>query len=170
MVEAPSRAPPFHGERDDGSPFDSSALAGHPYVLFFYPKANSLGCSREARGFAEIAPQLGRVGVRLVGVSVDSARAQRSFVERCRLPFPLVADTDRAIARAYGVLGRWGVARRVTFLVGPDGTVLETVRSAFPGEHLRRTAERFLSSGSDDREASPATPGPAPGAAEGGTS
>lgn len=147
MSEQWTRVPAFRGLRDDSSPFDSTSLHGRPYVLFFYPRANSLGCTREAKGFAEIAPELERAGVSLVGVSVDPASAQRSFAERCRLPFPLIADADRAVARSFGVLGAFGVARRVTYLVGADGELLETVRSPLPKEHVRRVVARFLRSG-----------------------
>ncbi len=156
MTETAEVAPAFRGIRQDGATFDTASLTDRPYVLFFYPKAGSLGCNREAKGFVELAPHLNAAGISIVGVSVDRPDAQQRFAEDCRVPFPLVADPDRAIARQFGVLGAFGVARRVTFLVGADGTVLETVHSALPGEHVRRTRARFLASDRGE-EAAPVT-------------
>jgi thioredoxin-dependent peroxiredoxin len=76
-------------------------------------------------------------------VSVDTVGAQKRFAENCGIPFPLIADSDKAIARRYGVLGILGVARRVTFLVDPTGRVSEVVEGMLPGQHVQAARVRF---------------------------
>lgn len=141
MIAVGDLAPPFTGMTGDGSPIDSAKYLGRPFILYFYPKANTSGCSIEARGFSESYPALRQAGIDVIGVSVDSVAAQRSFAERCDVPFPLIADQDKAIAKAYGVLGILGIAKRVTFVVGPDGRVTELVQGMLPGPHVRRAAQ-----------------------------
>ena len=118
-----------------------AGLRGRPLVLFFYPKAGSLGCTRESVEFARHFDEFRARGVEVVGVSVHSPSAQRKFAESCSLPFPLVADEDREIARKFGVLGAFGFARRVTFLIQPDGRISDVVASPLPGPHVRRARE-----------------------------
>jgi len=142
MIEAGALAPPFTGTTADGAPLDFSTYRGKPVILYFYPKANTTGCSIEARGFAQNYPELQKAGIEVVGVSVDSVTDQKSFAEKCGVPFPLVADKDKTIAKQYGVLGILGMAKRVTFFVGPDGRVAEVVQGMTPGPHLRRALER----------------------------
>jgi thioredoxin-dependent peroxiredoxin len=135
-------APPFVGVTGDGTRLDLATYRGKPIILYFYPKANTTGCTMEARGFAEHFPELRRAGIEVVGVSVDSVAQQKSFAERCKLPFPLVADEDKTIAKRYGVLGFLGIAKRVTFFIDPDGTVAEVLQGLVPGPHVRRAVER----------------------------
>lgn len=143
MLSVGQEAPDFTGTTADGTPLALASLRGRPVVLYFYPKANSLGCSIEARGFAQQFPEFQKAGIAVIGVSVDSVESQRSFVEKCGIPFPLVADHDRSIARRYGVLGLLGVAKRVTFFLDANGRVAEVVSGMAPGPHLRRALERI---------------------------
>ncbi|MCI4346500.1 MAG: peroxiredoxin [Thermoplasmata archaeon] len=143
MLGVGAVAPEFEGTAADGSRFKLSSTRGRPLVLFFFPKANSAGCSVEARGFSEHYGEFRDQGVAVVGVSVDSVRAQAGFAANCALPFPLIADHDKSIARKYGVLGILGLARRVTFLVDPDGRVLEVVSGMLPTPHVRSSLARF---------------------------
>ncbi len=140
-------APSFAGPTADGSTLDFASLRGRPVVLYFYPKANTTGCTLEARGFAENFPELSKAGIAVVGVSVDSVADQKSFSDKCGLPFPLVADHDKSIARQYGVLGFLGMAKRVTFFIGPEGRVEEVVEGMLPGPHVRRAVERARARG-----------------------
>jgi thioredoxin-dependent peroxiredoxin len=142
MLAQGSSAPTFVGTTQDGSPIDLSTYRGKPLVLYFYPKANTSGCATEARGFSENYPELQKAGVAVVGVSVDSVEDQKRFAEKCGVPFPLVADRDKAIAKQYGVLGFLGIAKRVTFFVGPDGRIEEVVQGLMPGPHVQRAIER----------------------------
>jgi len=105
-------------------------LRGKTVVLYFYPRANTPGCTVEARGFRDTYKQIQKTGAVLLGVSPDTPSAQKKFSDKFSLPFPLLADADRKIAQAFGVLkeknmyGRKviGVAR-TTFVIGPDGTI-----------------------------------------------
>lgn len=146
MIAVGDAAPEFQGTTGDGTSLSLASLKGRPLVLYFYPKAHSSGCRLETRGFAEHYPELQRAGIQVVGVSVDSVEDQKSFAAECGAAFPLVADHDRSIARAYGVLGLLGVARRVTFFVGPDGRVEDVVEGLRPGPHVARAIERAAKS------------------------
>jgi thioredoxin-dependent peroxiredoxin len=148
MLKPGDEAPDFTGTTADGASLTFSSFRGRPVVLYFYPKANSLGCSIEARGFAEHYPEFEKAGVAVVGVSVDSVDAQKRFQEKCGVPYPLVADRDRSIAQKYGVIGLFGVAKRVTFLLDPSGRITEVVEGIAPGPHVRRAVERLATSGS----------------------
>ena len=136
-------APDFTGRTASGETIRLSQFRGRPVVVYFYPKAKTYGCTRESMEFAHQYPALQAKGAQVIGVSVDDVDAQREFAETCRLPFPLVADADREISRSYGVLGVFGRARRVTFVLSPDGRVEHVVASALPGPHARE-AMRFL--------------------------
>jgi thioredoxin-dependent peroxiredoxin len=155
MISVGDLAPAITATTDRGVPFSLAGLRGHPVVLFFYPKAGSLGCTLEAKGFAREYDRLRAGGVDVVGVSVDPVDAETRFAQACDLPYPLVADPSGEIARAYGVFGRFGVARRVTFFLGPDGRVEEIVEGMLPGQHLRRTVARYLEAGASGEGARP---------------
>ena len=142
MIEVGAPAPEFVGTSQSGAPLDLASFRGRSIVLYFYPKANTTGCTMEARGFAEHYPDLEKAGYAVIGVSVDTVESQRSFAEKCRLPFWLVADHDKAIAKRYGVLGLFGIAKRVTFFIGPDGRVEEVVQGMLPGPHVARAVAR----------------------------
>ena len=119
-----------------------SSLRGRRVVLYFYPAANTPGCTREAREFTASYPDLKSKGVEVVGVSVDDVSAQRRFRDRCQVPFPLIAD-DGTITRRYGVDGFFGRARRITFLLDPDGRVERIVEGIRPGPHVAGAREWF---------------------------
>lgn len=141
MIAIGGAAPTFVGTTASGEKFDLASLWGRPFVLYFYPKANTTGCSIEARGFAEHYPELTKAGLEVIGVSVDSVEDQKDFAEKCGVPFRLIADRDRSIAKLYGVLSVFGVAKRVTFFVGADGRVQDVVQGMLPGPHLARATE-----------------------------
>ncbi|MCI4334530.1 MAG: peroxiredoxin [Thermoplasmata archaeon] len=142
MIAVGDRAPEFTGVTAEGAPFALSSTHGRPLVLYFYPKANTAGCTAEARGFTEHYPELRAKGVAVVGVSVDNVESQRNFAQKCGIPYPLIADRDRSIARSYGVLGLWGLARRVTFFLDAEGRVTRVVEGILPGAHVRAALER----------------------------
>lgn len=143
MLTVGAEAPDFTGLTSNGSSFTLSSLRGRPIVLYFYPKANTPGCTQEARGFTDHFSEFARAGVAVVGVSVDSVESQAKFQERCSIPYPLVADHDRSIAERYGVLGLFGVAKRVTFFLDPHGRVEDRLEGILPGPHVRRALERL---------------------------
>jgi len=114
-----------------------SSLRGRRVILYFFPKANTAGCTRETRGFAVRYPQFRQAGVEVIGVSVDSSTTQSAFAEKCGSEFPMVGDNTKEIARKYGVLGLLGVAKRVTFLLDGEGRVRQVVEGLLPDPHLK---------------------------------
>ena len=142
MVEVGDLAPDFTALTESGKPLTLSSLRGRPVILYFFPKANSMGCTVETCAFADHYSEFQGAGYAIVGVSVDPVSAQAEFASRCEVRFPLVADSDRNIARSYGVLGFLGFARRVTFFLGPDGRVQEIVSAIRPSPHVDRALEK----------------------------
>lgn len=127
----------------DGSRFSLASLRGHAVVLYFFPRANTPGCTKETRGFAAEYEGLRQRGVVVIGVSTDPADRQRKFAADCQASFPIVPDTGRSVARAFGVLGFLGMARRVTFLIDPEGRVVEVVEGMRPGPHVEAALRRL---------------------------
>jgi peroxiredoxin Q/BCP len=128
-------APDFEGMTSQGTRFRLSEHRGHPVVVYFYPKADTPGCTIESKGFRDRFGELDQRKVVVVGVSVDSVEDEKAFSQKYGFPFPLVADADAAITKSFGVLGR-GHARRVTFLIGPDGKIERVIDSMLPGTHV----------------------------------
>ncbi len=145
MIAAGDPAPDFEALDQDGAPFRLSSLRGAPTVLYFYPKADTPGCTRESKGFQEHLPEFASRGVRVVGVSVDDCPAQKAFAQKYGLRFPLVADRTKAVSTLYGVLGPHGTARRATFLIDASGKVVDVVDGAAPEAHVEQARARFLS-------------------------
>jgi thioredoxin-dependent peroxiredoxin len=143
MIAAGETAPDFEAPDHDGKPFRLSSLRGSPVVLYFYPKADTPGCTIEAKGFRDVYADYQAKGVRVVGVSTDDCPEQKAFREKYGLPFPLIADHEKVVATKYGVLGPHGNAGRVTFLIDAQGKVIEVV-SGSPDAHLARARAVFL--------------------------
>jgi len=145
MIAEGDTAPDFTAPNQDGTPFRLSSLRGAPVVLYFYPKADTPGCTIESKGFRDVYQEYLAHNVHVVGVSVDDCPAQKAFAQKYGLPFPLVADSSKSVAGAYGVLGPHGAARRVTFLIDAKGKVVEVVDTSSPDTHLAKAKARFLS-------------------------
>ncbi|MGP8073288.1 MAG: peroxiredoxin [Thermoplasmata archaeon] len=144
MVAVGEPAPKFHAPTQDGTPFSSDSLRGKRVVLYFYPKADTPGCTIEAKGFRDELPQYHAKGVEVVGVSIDDCPAQKAFATKYGLNFTLLADAKKEVGAAFGVLRGGGSARRVTFLIEKDGKVAEIVDSSSVDDHLSRARARFL--------------------------
>ncbi|WP_239310467.1 MULTISPECIES: peroxiredoxin [unclassified Frankia] len=104
-------------------------LAKGRLVVFFYPAAMSYGCTRESCHFRDLADEFAALGAAVIGISADDVTRQAAFSAKHSLGFPLVADTSRALARAFGVQRRAGPNKRVTFVLRADGTVLARIGS-----------------------------------------
>ncbi len=143
MLTVGDTAPDFTAPAASGQMFQLSSLRGRPVVLFFFPRANSLGCTIETRAFAEHFPEIDSAGVSVVGVSVDPLGAQKVFATKCDVAFPLISDADKSIAKSYGVLGFLGFARRVTFFLDAAAVVEEVVEAIGPNPHVKRALERI---------------------------
>jgi thioredoxin-dependent peroxiredoxin len=106
-------------------------LAGGRVVLFFYPMANSPGCTRESCHFRDLAKEFAAVGAQRVGISPDAPEAQSAFSDKHSFDFPLLSDPDGAVAERFGVRRRLGPlkTRRRTFVIDTDRTVLDVIAS-----------------------------------------
>ena len=142
-IEVGDRAPAFELEAHDGSRISSADLAGEGYVLYFYPKDDTPGCTNEACGFRDAETSFGERGLRVLGVSPDSVKSHEKFRQKYGLPFTLLSDPERTLARAYGVwqkkinYGReyMGIVRS-TFLVDAGGIVQQVWRSVRVPGHV----------------------------------
>lgn len=144
MVNVGDPAPDFDAPTADGKSLSLASLRGAPVILYFYPQADTPGCTRESKEFRDIYPEFTAKKVHVVGVSVDDVEEQKAFAEKYGLPFPLVADSEKSVAKRYGVLRESGRARRVTFLIGADGRVEEIVDVGAPEPHVAKARARFL--------------------------
>lgn len=138
-------APSFSAQSDDGQLIELAGLRGEWVVLYFYPKASSYGCSIEARQFEASLEQFRTLGAQVIGISTDSPGGQAAFREKCGLSFPLLPDPDKAIGRAYGVIGGLtgliGLAGRASFVIDPQGTLVYERRDLNHTVHVRGALE-----------------------------
>jgi len=126
-LEPGDKAPSFSAPSWDGSTVTLSDFSGSKnVVLFFYIRDNTSGCIREARSLNDAVDNLSKRSAVVIGVSTDGAESHERFAANNGLTFPLLADPDGKIAKAYGVLRETGRAARATFLIGKDGTILRT--------------------------------------------
>jgi peroxiredoxin Q/BCP len=142
------KAPEFTLQDENGKDVSSKDLRGKTVVLFFYPRANTPGCTIEAQGFRDTYSKIQKTGVVLLGISPDTPKAQKKFADNYDLPFTLLADADKKVATAFGVMKEknmygkkvWGVAR-TTFIMGPDWKIKHIFEKVKPEGH----AEEVLS-------------------------
>jgi thioredoxin-dependent peroxiredoxin len=144
MVAKGEMAPDFEAPDQDGTEFRLSSLRGSPAVLYFYPEADTSGCTLESKGFRDVYGEFTAQKVAVVGISTDDCPKQKAFMDKYGLPFPLIADSKREVAKKFGVLGPGGKARRVTFLLDPNGTVTEVVEGVPPDQHVARARAAML--------------------------
>ncbi|MGD8862474.1 MAG: peroxiredoxin [Myxococcales bacterium] len=135
MLEPGEAAPEVVGEDADGQTIKLSEQRGSPAVVYFYPKDDTPGCTKEACAFRDAFDRYTRMGITIFGVSRDDAESHREFRQEYELPFPLVADTDGAVQKAYGVPSTFGMASRVTFLVDGQGRIAHVWPDVDPGVH-----------------------------------
>jgi peroxiredoxin Q/BCP len=130
MLKVGDQAPEITVHTDTGEDFRLSALKGQRVVLYFYPRADTPGCTVEACEFRDDVKAFAKKGAAVVGVSPDKPAAQAKFKQKYDLPFTLLADEEKAAAEAYGVwkektmYGRKSMGiERTTFVIGPDGKI-----------------------------------------------
>jgi peroxiredoxin Q/BCP len=129
-VNVNDKAPEFTLQDENGKEVSLKGLRGKVVVLYFYPRADTPGCTVEACEFRDTYKQMQKTGAVLLGISPDTPQAQKKFQEKFNLPFPLLADADKKVADAFGVLqmknmyGKkvMGIVR-TTFIIGPDGKI-----------------------------------------------
>ena len=133
-----SDAPQFTLPSQDGTPVSLSDFRGQWVVLYFYPKDQTPGCSREAHNFQLDQPKYAEHHAVVLGVSVDSVDSHKKFCAKEGLNFKLLADTGHTVTKAYGSLTNLGVAKfasRHTFLIDPNGKIAKVYTSVDPGHH-----------------------------------
>lgn len=136
-LEAGDTAPDFTLEDQEGNVHSLTDLRGKTVVLYFYPRDNTPGCTKEACSFRDAELEIRARGAVIFGVSTDSAASHRKFREEYSLPFPLLVDDDAKVATAYGawgektLYGRKSIGMtRSTFIIGPDGNLLKVWKRA----------------------------------------
>jgi peroxiredoxin Q/BCP len=109
----------------------SELLADGPVVLFFYPAAMTLGCTKESCHFRDLAAEFKAVGASRVGISADAVAKQSEFADKHGFDYPLLSDTDKKVAGMFGVTEgfKLGPVRRMTFIIGTDRTILDVIKS-----------------------------------------
>jgi peroxiredoxin Q/BCP len=137
LLSMGATAPDFSATTKAGEPTKlSSLIADHePVIVYFYPKDETPGCTKEACAFRDAWTKFTNKHVGLVGVSRDTEQSHREFVKTHNLPFPLAADEDGKIAASYGVKSTLGMSQRVSFLVGRDGKIAKVWPKVDPAIH-----------------------------------
>ena len=142
MVEEGQTAPDFTLPNQHGETITLSELRGSPVVLYFYPRADTPGCTAQARGIRDRGPEYARAGARVLGVSPDTVEAEKRFADKHELEFDLLADADHEVAALYGVWGErkaygktWMGVIRSTFIIDPGGDVARVFPKVSPKTH-----------------------------------
>jgi peroxiredoxin Q/BCP len=150
MIKEGSTAPAFQVKNTDGETVRLKDLRGRKVVLYFYPKDDTPGCTKEACSFRDAFSDFKKRGIEVLGISTDSEASHKKFTAKFKLPFTLLADTDHAIADAYGVYGEkkfmgrtyMGV-KRMTFLIDEKGKVKKVFEKVKPEEHAQEVLDAF---------------------------
>jgi peroxiredoxin Q/BCP len=143
-LKAGDVAPEFAAATNGGGRVSLADLRGKNVVLYFYPKDNTPGCTKEACAFRDEFTEFRKRGAVVLGVSTDSQKSHDKFAQKFKLPFTLLADEDKSIAQAYGAWGKqtfMGIpytgTRRMTYLIGPDGRIRKVWPRVRAAEHAK---------------------------------
>lgn len=131
-----TKAPNFTTIDDEGNPVSLADFSGKVVVLYFYPKDDTPGCTKEAQSFRDNYDQYKEKDMVVLGVSMDDAASHKMFKEKYGLPFQLLVDTDGAITKAYDVEGG-GYSKRVTYIIDGDGTITRVDASVKTDTHAQ---------------------------------
>lgn len=141
-LKAGDAAPEFSAATNGGGRLSLADLRGKNIVLYFYPKDDTPGCTKEACAFRDHFAEFQKRGAVVLGVSTDLVKSHDKFAQKFKLPFTLLADEDKRIVQAYGVWGeksfmgrKYLGTHRVTFLIGPDGKIKKIWPEVKPEEH-----------------------------------
>src|SRR6266852_1551273 len=135
-IQEGTPAPEFTSLLTTGDVVKLNDYKGKKVVLYFYPKDDTPGCTIEACGLRDQYQKIRELGAEVLGVSIDDTSSHQMFAQKYNLPFQLGADTDKNIAKNYGVLNeKWNQARRVTFLIDENGKILKIFQTVKPDQH-----------------------------------
>ena len=150
-IQVGASAPLFTFTSDCGELTHSTGLGG-PALLYFYPKDDTPGCTKQACGLRDLWQELQAAGLTVVGVSKDSEASHAKFQAKYDLPFPLIADSELQLAQAYGVYGEkkfmgriYDGVHRMSFLISADGYILKTYEKVKPAEHAAQVLKDLKS-------------------------
>lgn len=152
LLEQGAKAPAFKTIDQDGKPVALSDFKGKKVVLYFYPKDDTPGCTKEACAFRDAFPQFEKLNVEVLGVSVDDEKKHKKFAEKYALPFRLLADAEKKIVQDYGVWGKkkfmgkeyMGV-NRVTYIIDEAGNIARVFAKVKPETHAEEVLEALRS-------------------------
>ena len=142
MLTVNDKVPDFTLQDENGKDISLKDLRGKVVVLYFYPRADTPGCTIEACEFRDTYKKIQKTGAVLLGISPDTPKAQKKFLDKFSLPFTLLADADKKVANIFGVMKEknmygkkvMGVAR-TTFIIGPDGKIKHVFHKVKPEGH-----------------------------------
>jgi peroxiredoxin Q/BCP len=142
------KAPQFEAKDNAGNTVKLSDYAGKKLVLFFYPKASTPGCTKEACNLSDNYQNFVSEGYDILGVSADSAKRQQNFIDKYEFPFPLLADEDKAVIEAYNVWGpkkfmgkEYDGIHRTTFIIDEKGVIENVITKVKTKEHAAQILE-----------------------------
>lgn len=148
-LKAGDMAPDFVALDQDGKQHQKSDYAGKKLVVFFYPKANTPGCTAEACNLSDHYTTLQQQGYEILGVSADTAKQQKNFAIKFSFPFPLLADTEKQLIEAFGVWGpkkfmgkEYDGIHRVTFIIDKQGVIERVIDKVKTKEHAAQILEQ----------------------------
>lgn len=136
-----TKAPDFNLPNAAGEMVSLSQLQGSWVVLYFYPKDDTPGCTKEACSFRDDMHKLEKLNAKVIGISIDDGKSHADFAKKYSLPFPLLSDADGVIASKYGALTNLGIlkmAKRYTFLIDPNGLLQKTYLSVDTSKHSQQ--------------------------------
>ena len=150
VIQEGERVPDFDLKSNTGETISSADMSGQRYVIYFYPRDFTPGCTTEADEFSKAHAEFADAGIRILGVSPDTAESHRKFCDKMDIPYDLLADTEKTLANAFGVWGpkkfmgrEYMGVNRSTFLVNEDGIVFKAFAKVKPKGHARQVLESF---------------------------
>ena len=147
-LSAGNKAPDFELMDNDGTLHKLSDYKGKTIVVYFYPKDDTPGCTKEACSFRDAYADFREAGVEVIGISPDNEKSHARFVQKYELPFVLLSDQDHQVCEAFGV---WGLKKymgreydgvyRTTFIIGPDGVIKKVFEDVKPADHSQEVLD-----------------------------
>jgi len=148
MLDINDKVPDLKLEDENGKEVSLKDFKGKTVVLYFYPRADTPGCTKEACSFRDAWRLIQKAGVVVLGVSPDTPTAQKKFQEKYHLPFSLLADADKKLCNAFGVIQEKNMygkkvmgVTRTTFIIGPDGKIQHVFHKVKPEGHAEEVLE-----------------------------
>jgi peroxiredoxin Q/BCP len=150
MLKEGDKAPDFTAKNQDGETVKLKDLQGKRVVLYFYPKDDTPGCTKEACSFRDADDIFAEKGIKVLGVSIDDEKSHQKFISKYQLPFDLLADTDKEIVEKYGVWGEKSMygrkymgTHRKTFLIDEQGKIVKIFDKVKVAEHADEVLKAF---------------------------